>query len=349
MALISVVIPVYNVEKYLRECVDSVLAQTYRNFEIVLVDDGSPDNSGSICDDYASKHQNIKVVHKKNEGLGFARNSGMEVCQGKYVFFLDSDDSLRPDTLERLIEVAETHHAQAVHGRPSRFMVSGHYQGNVEKGEAVVLKGRETLRLNAICHFYAFPGEENVATQGSAWCALFDLDFIRKHNLSFKSEREYISEDYVFNYEVALKADCICQIPDTLYRYRVNPLSLTQSPKPDVMERTIDYCQKVEAMMLNDGFGAEASIRAFGYAASRIRAQYKYMYLSDVSLSQKLKRAREWRALPYFTRMSREFDPSRMSKLHRLNYALFLKGHFLTLYSLIKAQNIVRKLRGTIT
>lgn len=349
MALISVVIPVYNVEKYLRECVDSVLAQTYRNFEIVLVDDGSPDNSGSICDDYASKHQNIKVVHKCNEGLGLARNSGMEVCHGKYVFFLDSDDSLRPDTLQRLIEVAETHKAQAVHGRPVRFTESGHYRGNVERGETVVLKGNNTLRLNAICHFYAFPGEEGVATQGSAWCALYDLDFIRKHNLLFKSEREYISEDYVFNYEVALKADCICQIPDTLYRYRVNPNSLTQSPKPDVMERTVDYCNKVEAMMLKDGFGPEASIRAFGYAASRIRAQYKYMYLSNAALSQKLKRAREWRALPYFTRMAHEFDPTRMSKLHRLNYTLFLKGHFKTLYSLIKIQSIVRRLRGKIT
>jgi len=87
MARVSVVIPVYNVEKYLKQCLDSVINQEYKDIEVILVDDGSTDNSGYICDEYAQKYQFIEVVHKKNEGLGFARNTGIEKAKGEYITF----------------------------------------------------------------------------------------------------------------------------------------------------------------------------------------------------------------------------------------------------------------------
>ena len=99
---VSVVIPVYKVEQYLRRCVDSVLAQTLSDLEIILVDDGSPDHCPEICDEYASKHENIRVIHKPNGGLASARNAGMKVATGQYLFFLDSDDWLDADGLEQL-------------------------------------------------------------------------------------------------------------------------------------------------------------------------------------------------------------------------------------------------------
>lgn len=349
MVEISVVIPVYNVEKYMCKCVDSVLAQTFTDFEIILVDDGSPDNSAAICDRYAAEHPNIRVIHKSNQGLGMARNSGMEIARGRYIFFLDSDDYIREDTLERLLRISREHGAQAVHGSHVRFTTPDIHDKDIAGAETVVIRGRENLRLNAICNFCTFPGEEASATPGSAWCALYDLEFIRRHNLTFVSEREYISEDYVFNYDLATRADCICGISDTLYRYRVNPDSLTRAPKDNVMERNTDYCEKIERRMLADGYDrSEAASRAFGYAASRIRAQYKYMFLSDIPFSLKMERARRWRAIPYFERMQREFDPSRMSRLHRLGYSLFLKSRFRTLFTLIATQNRVRKMMGKI-
>lgn len=100
--LISIIIPVYNVEKFLARCIDSVLAQSYTNLEIILVDDGSPDNCGNICDDYARKDRRIRVIHKNNEGLGLARNSGMAICTGEYIMFLDSDDYLATDAVQVL-------------------------------------------------------------------------------------------------------------------------------------------------------------------------------------------------------------------------------------------------------
>ena len=102
MCEISIIVPVYKVEKYLKKCVDSILAQTFSDFELILVDDGSPDNSGRICDDYAKKDARVRVVHKQNGGLSSARNAGIEVAKGKYLGFVDSDDYIAEDMYELL-------------------------------------------------------------------------------------------------------------------------------------------------------------------------------------------------------------------------------------------------------
>ncbi|MDT6814838.1 glycosyltransferase, partial [Enterococcus faecium] len=97
MCEISIIVPVYKVEKYLRKCVDSILAQTFTDFEVILVDDGSPDNSGKICDEYAEKDNRVRVIHKENGGLSSARNAGIDVARGKYLGFVDSDDYIDED------------------------------------------------------------------------------------------------------------------------------------------------------------------------------------------------------------------------------------------------------------
>lgn len=102
---VSVIVPVYNVEKYLRRCVDSLLCQTYPNIEIILVDDGSTDKSGSICDEYLYIDKRIRVIHKKNGGLSSARNAGLEIAVGEYIGFLDSDDWARPEMIEFLLSI----------------------------------------------------------------------------------------------------------------------------------------------------------------------------------------------------------------------------------------------------
>lgn len=100
--LISIVVPIYKVEKYLKRCVDSILAQTYKNLEIILVDDGSPDNCGAICDEYQKQDNRIQVIHKENGGLSDARNKGIDIAKGKYIAFVDSDDFIHPKFIETL-------------------------------------------------------------------------------------------------------------------------------------------------------------------------------------------------------------------------------------------------------
>ena len=103
MFLVSVVVPIYNVEKYLVQCIQTILYQSYRNLEVILVDDGSPDNCGKICDEFAIKDKRIKVIHKNNGGLSDARNVGIDKAMGEYITFIDSDDYIMPDMIESLM------------------------------------------------------------------------------------------------------------------------------------------------------------------------------------------------------------------------------------------------------
>ena len=107
MPKVSVIVPVYKVESYLRKCVDSILGQSFSDFEVILVDDGSPDNCGAICDDYATRDQRVKVIHKINGGLSDARNVGLDVAIGQYICFVDSDDWIEQDLLKDNVAVLE--------------------------------------------------------------------------------------------------------------------------------------------------------------------------------------------------------------------------------------------------
>lgn len=110
--LISVIVPVYSVEQYLRRCVDSILAQTYSHLEVILVDDGSPDCCGEICDEYAQADSRVHVIHRENGGLSAARNSGLDYCQGEYVGFVDSDDFILPGMYEQLLDDVTHYHTR---------------------------------------------------------------------------------------------------------------------------------------------------------------------------------------------------------------------------------------------
>ena len=127
MSMVSIIVPIYNIEGYIRECIDSILAQTYSDFELILVDDGSPDNCGRICDEYAEKDVRIKVIHKENGGLTSARNAGLSVAKGDWIMHVDGDDWIEPDMIESLIEAANATEADLVFGD---FMKYGPSAGN---------------------------------------------------------------------------------------------------------------------------------------------------------------------------------------------------------------------------
>lgn len=114
MELVSVIVPIYNVEQYLNKCVESIINQTYRHLEVILVDDGSPDRCGEICQEFARKDARIKVLHKKNGGLSDARNAGLEIATGKYVLFTDSDDYIKKDLVEKCVDAAESNKSDMV-------------------------------------------------------------------------------------------------------------------------------------------------------------------------------------------------------------------------------------------
>ena len=128
MSKVSIVVPIYNVEKYLKQCIESIINQTLQDIEIILVDDGSPDNCPQICDEYAKKDSRIKVVHKKNGGLSSARNAGIEVATGDFIGFVDSDDYIELDMYEKMYNIAKENHVD--------FVVSDYYKVS-DKGKII--------------------------------------------------------------------------------------------------------------------------------------------------------------------------------------------------------------------
>ena len=137
---ISVIVPVYNVEQYLPRCVESILAQIYENLEILLVDDGTKDNSGAICDAYARQDARVKAIHKKNGGLSSARNVGLDICTGDFILFVDSDDKIYRNTVKNLLECQEHTDADMV---IFNFCRDVSYLGTGSKKEKKLKKNRQ--------------------------------------------------------------------------------------------------------------------------------------------------------------------------------------------------------------
>lgn len=208
--MVSVIIPVYNVEKYLRKCVDSVLCQTYSDLEIILVDDGSPDRCGEICEEYALKDSRISVIHKKNGGLSDARNAGLKAAAGEYIYFLDSDDYLRNDAIGELIGCIEKEKADMVCFSAKSFSDSGvpvpddekmNYSYETASGAEILVKRFE-----------------NVDWYGAVPLFFYRADFLKREKLHFIKGLLY--EDLMFSGTTCLRECRVAALNKQLYYYR---------------------------------------------------------------------------------------------------------------------------------
>ncbi|MDR0300032.1 MAG: glycosyltransferase [Streptococcaceae bacterium] len=228
--LISVIIPVYNVKKYLMECFDSIQHQTYSNIEIILIDDGSTDGSSEICDELKNSDSRVKVIHKENAGLGFARNSGLELAIGKYVCFIDSDDFVTSDYIQKLYVAIESSEATVAYCGYYDYYSEKNFKKNERYYDNVVFEGNEIGKVLAGM-IGAPPEEKKIAYQSMSACfSLYRMKIIKENNLHFYSERELASEDILFNVEYLVHAKKVVCISDALYFYRHTvPSSLTHS------------------------------------------------------------------------------------------------------------------------
>ena len=204
--LVSVIVAVYNIEEYLPRCVDSILAQTYRNLEIILVDDGSKDQSGSICDSYAEKDRRIKVIHKKNGGLSDARNAGMDAATGEYIGFVDGDDWIEPDMYRAMYFACEKEKAQAAVCRYKQITKSGIIDGSA--GNSVSLSRDEALEIY-VC------GDERYLIYNSVWSKLFARDLVE--DMRFPVGKN--SEDIMFTTRAFCRMERLVYLDEAYYNY----------------------------------------------------------------------------------------------------------------------------------
>ena len=208
MEKISIIVPIYNVEKYLRDCIDSIINQTYINTEIILVNDGSTDSSPDICEEYASKYENIKIINKKNGGLSDARNAGLEKATGTYVMFTDSDDYLAPNSCEVLYNAIKETNLEFVTGN---FAFTNN-DGTPWK-KPMFSDKFENTNLSIVDYKKSF-----YLLNCGVWNKIFRRDFIEKNNLKF--EVGLPSEDDIFVTLSFMKAKNSYYIKDVVYYYR---------------------------------------------------------------------------------------------------------------------------------
>lgn len=277
---VSIIVPIYNTGRYLRQCVDSLLAQTLQDFEIILVDDESPDDAPRICDEYARQDSRIKVVHKKNGGLGYARNSGLDVAMGEYVSFIDSDDFVSPEMMETLYRTAKEYDADEVRSG-TVFYNNGKTTQRRDVDQVTVFRGKEDVKQFVFDLLGPLPEEgRDVKYMMSVCLALHRRAVIEEHHVRFTSERETLSEDLIFDLDLFPKMNCIVCIPDCFYHYRMNPNSLTHTFSMEKYKRYRMFFELVERKM--DGI---APYEEYGLHYLRLKFLYLRNVLSSVAKS----------------------------------------------------------------
>jgi len=214
--LLSVVVPVYNAGKFLPRCLDSLMKQTYQNLEIILIDDGSTDDSPKICDMYAQESENIRVLHKENGGAGYARNSGLDMANGEYIAFLDADDYIDETMYARLMSEVEKEKPDAVFCDFSVVRANG----SIEAVESDVPAGRLSGKELLLSMLGATPeAARDSAFDVSLWKSVYSRRLIEEFGIRFSSERNVLSEDLFFHIDFLPHARSIIYIKDKLHYY----------------------------------------------------------------------------------------------------------------------------------
>lgn len=289
--LVSVVVPVYNVEQCLDRCIESIAGQTYTKLEIILVDDGSPDKCPQICDVWAERDSRIKVIHKTNSGLGMARNTGIDHATGQYICFVDSDDYIAPDTVECAYHVACETDADMVCYGMNVINPKGVKIGcEIPVATPSEYCGEEVQRVFLPRLIGSDPETgEHFAFSMSACTRLYSLRCIKRRGWRFVSEREVSSEDYYSVVDLCADVEKVCILPRPYYNYCLQNVSVSRSYRKDRFEQACHFYAEIKKMCEAHGYTQEVIHRLGGAYLSLVVAAMKQEVASANPLSDKRK------------------------------------------------------------
>ena len=344
MAAISIIIPVYNVEKYINECIDSVIKQSLTDIEIILVDDSSPDRCPIICDEYATKDKRVKVIHKKNEGFGIGRNYGIDIATGEYLAFIDSDDYIDTCTFEHLYRLAKNNNLDAIYYRFDRDTNSGIQRGTpVEEITVYEKESKEELMLDII----AADSTTVNKVKCSSCCALYRSSIMKSNNIKFHSEREIISEDLIFNLDFLSHSTRVALNEGHHYHYRINLSSTTRKIREDKVIKNLQLYKYIEENIKSwniDSLKAEKR-NAILFIGNNRTAIQQYMS-SSLPYSNKKAWLKEQLSIPLWQTLYQTLNWKELPKYPKIFFYLCAKKKIFALYLISVFRNKLLALAG---
>lgn len=268
----SIILPIYRVEKYLNRCINSILNQKFTDYEIILVDDGSPDNCPQICDEWVTKDSRIKVIHKQNAGLGYARNSGLKIANGKYIWFVDSDDSIEKNSLADIYDNLRKNNFPDIIFFGYKRINNKNRVSFIDKPKKNYYRTNEEIMKDLFVDFiFTDPKSTNNNNLcKSAWCCCIKNEVIKKKNIKFVSERDYISEDYYFWIDNFYKFNSILFVNEVYYLYYQNEDSLSLKFMSDRFERLKEFDVQLEKLIEIHNYPKESRTRIKGLFISNL-------------------------------------------------------------------------------
>ena len=312
MTYFSVIIPVYNIEQYVCRCVDSVLQQNFTDYEVILVDDGSTDRSGILCDEHAQVHPQIRVIHKENGGLSSARNAGVKQAKGEYIWFVDGDDWIEQGALDALYACARETDADLIKFGYIRVENSAQW---VCKSSVAPQVYTDLTALQEEAFYY---GGRYVL---SAWSHAYKRQFLQKNDLYFVSEREIGSEDYLFNLQALLCAPKVAVLENALYYYEQRMGSLTQRYKKELPRRytqLYSHLRRYAKLQGKDRYMGKICAFYIWHLMRGTCIPNAYMQTADHTLKEGRREVRQMLKNPSVRRALKQMDRTRYSKKERL-------------------------------
>lgn len=338
--LVTVVLPIFKVERYLERCITSIVKQSYFDLEIILVDDGSPDNCPQICDEWVKKDPRIKVIHKKNEGLGMARNTGIENANGEYICFFDSDDYVDLELIEKTYSLAKKTDADIV--------TFGH--GNVDKSGRIVnfvipktkksLYEGEEVQERFLPDMIASDPKTGEVTNlhMSAWASFYSMDLIERARWKFVSEREIISEDIYSLLLLYHSVQKVVVLSEALYFHCDNETSLTNTYREDRYDKIRHFHKSCLVQHKKLGYNHEVAIRLHEPFVSFTIAAMKMIVVCDKTKKEQKKELKYIIDDLHFQNVLFEADICHMTFGRKVLFWAMKKKYYEICYILIHAK-----------
>lgn len=335
--LVSVVLPIYRTEKYLDRCITSVINQTYRNLEILLIDDGSPDHCPAMCDSWAKKDSRIKAVHKANAGLGMARNTGIDHASGDYICFFDSDDYVAEDTIEKALHLAKQEQSDVVLFGLHNVNTAGQVVASViPQSDKTTYAGAEVQQVFLPDLVAGAPDSPRKDLYMSACLCLFSMEMIRKSGWRFVSEREIISEDVYSLLCLYRHVGRVSVLPEGKYYYCENGASLSRTYRKDRFLKICHFHETSAKAARQLGYGEEVVDRLQECLLSYTIAAMKMIIRADCEEAEKKRELRAIMNSDYLRNLQWRSGLENKSPKRNLFVCLLRRNCFWGCYLLLK-------------